>query len=256
MEHAIIKVMVTFGQTAQPNHLQRTIVHAVRQIRPSLWQIEFLLPAPTNCWLVDDEDGLTLIDAAHKWACKHILDAIACIGRPLRRIVITHAHPDHAGAAAELARESGAAVMAHENDVPFLNGTSSMANEQGFWACRVVLRTARLLGSLSSPAIEQIQPLSDGDEIASLSVLHTPGHTPGSISLWSEREKAIFCGDNIIYIDGLRCLRSGMPWFTLDLAMQRASMQRYLDLPAGLMLSGHGPIFSGDVTRALSWLRS
>lgn len=230
------------------------MLHVVRQIRPAIWQIEFRLPASTNCWLVQEDDGLTLIDAAHTWSCTHILKAVGHIKHPLRRIVITHAHPDHAGAAAELAAKTNAVVMAHDKDIPYLTGSTCLANERGFFPTRVVLNTALALRALSNPPIERIEPLEEGTKIGSLSVLHTPGHTPGSISLWLDRDRAIFCGDNIIRV--FNSLRPGMPWFTLDLSVQRESLRRYLQLDARLMLSGHGPAYSGDVTGALKWLKT
>lgn len=229
--------------------LQRSTNHVFRQIQPSLWQIEFLWPVSTNCWLVQDEDGLTLIDAAHSWSSAHILSAIESVGQPLRRIITTHAHPDHTGAAAELSAKTGAEVFAHASDVPYLEGRTSMADERGFWGCRIILKTAQALGSLHAPPIQKVEAVSDGEMVGSLRVLHTPGHTPGSLSLWCERNKAIFTGDNIIY--SLRALRFGAPWFTLDHRMQKESVRCYGDFAATMLLPGHGAIFSGNVAAAM-----
>src|SRR5580698_4194519 len=88
--------------------LQRSTQHAVKQIQSGLWQIVFYFPATTNCWLWREPDGLTLIDAGQPWNTKAIIDAIEHVGYPVQRIVITHAHPDHAGAAAEISAETGA----------------------------------------------------------------------------------------------------------------------------------------------------
>lgn len=199
-----------------------------------------------------EEDGLTLIDAAHTWSTKYILGAIESIGHPLRRIFITHAHPDHAGAAKELVDKTHAIVMAHQSEIPFLQGQRTMANEKGSLICRAILNAGRLLGSLASPTIERVQPVADCEAIGSLKVIHTPGHTPGSISLWCADEQAIFCGDNLLFSMG--SVRVGLPWFTLDRTMQNNSIKRYLELPAQLLLSGHGPVYSGDVNNKISKL--
>src|SRR5215470_17978765 len=54
--------------------LGRSAQHAVKQIQPGLWQIVFHLPAPTNCWLWQEYDGLTLVDAGFPWSTEPILD--------------------------------------------------------------------------------------------------------------------------------------------------------------------------------------
>ncbi|PWT99294.1 MAG: hypothetical protein C5B53_05595 [Candidatus Melainabacteria bacterium] len=218
--------------------------HVVRQVQPGLWQIVFHFPASTNCWLWKENDGLTLVDAGFPWSAKAILAAIECAGEPLKRIVITHAHPDHAGAAAEISGKTGAVVMAHSEDIPYLQGCS-MAEVPGFWPCRAVLQMGRYFGILNAPSIARVQPLADGEFVGTLQVLHTPGHTPGSISLWAETEKAVFCGDNIC--TSFRFLHVGMPWFTLDLRAQKASLASYANLPVQLLLSGHGAVYRGDI---------
>lgn len=229
--------------------VSRSARHILKQVQPTLWQIVFPFPAPTNCWLFKEDDGLTLVDAAHWWSAPIILAAAQCIGQPIKRIVITHAHPDHAGAAGAVASASGALVMAHEDEVPFLTGQRSMADEQGYWLSRAVLGGAKLVGMLDSPPVDPVVHLKHGEMVENLRVIHTPGHTPGSISLWSEKEKAIFCGDNLIY--SFRLLRVGLPWFTLDHSRQNSSLREYAQLSARLLLSGHGPVFEGDVSAAV-----
>lgn len=236
-----------------PDYIQRSLIHNVQEIMPSLWQIQFLFPTSTNCWLFKDRDGLTLIDSGHHWSMPQILAAIKLLGIPLTRIIITHAHPDHAGSASKLSQETGAAVLAHSADIPYLNGERSMATEPGFWLCRAVLAAVEKLGA-NSPPIDQVQALQDNEMIGSLQVIHTPGHTPGSISLWAENEKALFCGDNLLF--SLNAVRVGLPLFTLDRATQNKSMQRYLDLPARFLLSGHGPVYGANLAEALKDLLS
>lgn len=214
-----------------------------------MWQIESRFPTPTNCYLVEDEDGLTLIDAGLPWSTRVILNTIHAIGQPLRRIVITHAHPDHAGAAAKLSVLTSAEVYAHAADAPFLDGSRSMSEESGYWLSRMVLKGGDRLGVLDCASIARVHPVQHGQMVGRLKVIHTPGHTPGSISLWAQNERAVFCGDNLIYSS--RVLRVGLPWFTLDHKMQSAGLQQYVDLDAQMLLSGHGPAFKGDVGAAV-----
>ena len=223
------------------NIIQRSLGHVVRQIQPGLWQITFHFPASTNCWLWQEPDGLTLIDAAHPWNAAAILAAVQLLGQPLRRIVITHAHPDHAGAAAELSERTSAEVYVHESEKDILAGRACMADAPGFWPCRAILKTGRWLGVVNPPPVERITALVDGQEIGRLVVVHTPGHTPGSISLWCRPAQAIFCGDNLV--SSFDILHLGLPWFTLDAETRAQSLERYAPLPASLLLSGHGPVY-------------
>ncbi len=231
--------------------LRGSTQHVVKQIQPGLWQIVFHFPATTNCWLWQEPDGLTLVDAGHPWNTKAILDAINQVGHPLKRIVITHAHPDHAGAAAEISSGTRAVVLAHPEDMPFMQGRS-MSDVPGFWPCRAILKTGDHLGILRPPAINDVVPVADGEMVGRLQVLHTPGHTPGSISLWAEEEKALFCGDNLY--NSFSSLHVGLPWFTLDLTAQRISLSRYASLPVEVLLPGHGPVYRGEVARQVQRL--
>jgi glyoxylase-like metal-dependent hydrolase (beta-lactamase superfamily II) len=219
-------------------NFRNSLGHYVENIKPGLWRLVFHLPTTTNCWLYDDANGLTLIDAGNFWNASTILDTISVIGKPLRQIVITHAHPDHAGSAAYLSNKTGAVVFAHEADVPFLRHARSVADLPGSLESQNLHKTARLLGILDPPKIDAIQPVTDGTQIGGLQILHTPGHTPGSISLWCEKERALFVGDNAS--NRLGKLKTNLSWFTLNTEELKKSMQVYTTYPAGIILPGHG----------------
>jgi glyoxylase-like metal-dependent hydrolase (beta-lactamase superfamily II) len=221
--------------------IHRGLTHSVQQLRTGLWQFTSLIPVTTNCWLIQEPDGLTMVDAVHPWSAAAILRLIQDIDLPLRRIIITHAHPDHAGSAAELAQKTGAQVLAHDLDVPYLTGTGCMADLPGSFGSRCLLRAGRKLNMLDPPRVENVETLSEGERIGSLQALHTPGHTPGSISLWSETLGAIFCGDNVS--NTFNILRLNFSWFTLDHSTLRGSIERYSQLPARMLLVGHGPVY-------------
>lgn len=226
--------------------------YALLNIKPGLWQIIFYLPVPVNCWLLADGEGLTMIDAAQPWNAQDIISIVNSIGLPLRKIIITHAHPDHAGAAAMLHDALGATVFAHHLDVPFLTRQSFMHNEKGFWLCRSVLGIGHKLGILAPPAVGQVEGVDENELVGSVRIVHTPGHTPGSVSLWWQEQSALFCGDNVI--NSFNSLRIGSPWFTLDLETQRESIRKYIELRPTLLLSGHGSVFRGDVASAIKKL--
>lgn len=222
--------------------LEKSLGHRLEREQDGLWRIVFHLPTSTNCWVIEDGDGLTLIDAGCYWNSSTIFDTIRIIehttSKRLCRIAITHAHPDHAGSAAELARRTGATVYAHELDVPFLNGTSSLGNLSGNTLSHAFHRIAHTAGMLNPPVVENAQIVREHDAIGSLRVIHTPGHTPGSVSFWSERHQALFIGDNAS--NRFNLLNINMSIFTLARQQLMNSFEKYQNYDARLILPGHG----------------
>lgn len=224
--------------------LASSAMHRLERVKDGLWRIVFHLPTSTNCWLYQEKDGLTLIDAACPWNADTIFNTIKIIGQPLKRIAITHAHPDHAGAAAFLVKQTGATVFAHEDDVAFLDGRRSMAEAEGSLVSRLLHQSAQRLGLLQAPAIDRVEPVSDGDTVGSLEVIHTPGHTPGSMTLWSESARGLFLGDNAS--NRLHLLQPNRSVFTLNFRTLEKSLQRYADYPARLLFPGHGGVYRSE----------
>lgn len=124
-----------------------------------------------NVWLVGDDREVIVIDAPHD------VDAImtAINGRRVQAIICTHAHDDHVRVAPELAERTGAPIWLHPADEPVWN--------------------------LTNPRRRWDNDLVDGQEFAvgsaTLQVLHTPGHSPGSVSLYSPTYGCVFTGDTL-----------------------------------------------------------
>lgn len=224
--------------------LRRTITHSIEQVERHLWRLCFHLPVPTNCYLVKDEEGLSLIDAGHPWNASTILDTAELIGAPLRRIFITHAHPDHAGAAAQLSRKTGARIFAHEDEAPFLLGKSSIAEAPSSFASACLHQAGRVLGILDPPSVDEVTFVGDGESVSRVAVIHTPGHTPGSISLYLKDEGALLVGDNVSH--HWSSLRLNFSWYTLDEGNLKESFYRYRDFFATTLLTGHGPPYRSE----------
>jgi len=143
---------------------------------------------PVNCYIVEEEDGLTLIDAALPYSVRGILRAAAAIGKPITRIVLTHAHGDHVGALDALKRElPNAVVHISARDARLLAGDATLDPGEpnrpirGDVPKNVQTRAERLL--------------QDGDRIGSLLALAAPGHTPGSMAFLDTRCGALIAGD-------------------------------------------------------------
>lgn len=182
-------------------------------------------PIETNCYIVGDEDsGLgVIIDPGGDVA--DILDAVREADADIVYVIDTHAHFDHTVANAEVLAATGAKLVLHRDEVPILaqgGGASTFG-----------------IPGVSSPPADLL--VKDGDVITvgnvRFRVIHTPGHTPGSISLYVEDEGVLFSGD-LLFNQGVG--RTDLPGGDYDAIMR--SLQRVLSLPEETVVyPGHGP---------------
>lgn len=181
-------------------------------------------PLEENCYVVTDEKTkeALIIDPGDE--SDRIIEVIRGNNLKVVAVVLTHAHFDHLGAAGDVKRETGARLLIHGDDL-------------------ALFRTARQQAILWGFDIDDIpEPdglLKDGDVIKAggieFKVLHTPGHSPGSISLYGEG--VVFTGDTLFQGSvGRTDLPGG------DLRMLKNSFRRLLELPEETIVrSGHGP---------------
>jgi glyoxylase-like metal-dependent hydrolase (beta-lactamase superfamily II) len=142
---------------------------------------------PVNCYLVREDDGLTLIDCALPGSAAAILAAARTLGRPIRRIVLTHAHMDHLGsldALHQLLPE--AEVLVSARDARFLAGDMRLDRDEP---------QTKLRGAYQTIVTKPSHLLEDNDRVGSLQVISTPGHTPGHIALFDVRDGTLIAGD-------------------------------------------------------------
>ncbi len=140
-----------------------------------------------NCSIVGDEatGEAVVIDPGDE--IERVEDFLARHKLKLKSIIVTHAHIDHFGGLEKLKRATGAAAMMHEADFPMYRDLGGLAS---------------LLGVPPPPVVEVDQFLKEGDKVRwgsmALEVLHTPGHSPGSLSLHLPGQHArIFSGDTL-----------------------------------------------------------
>ena len=145
-----------------------------------VWRIPTAGRAMINSYaLVGDDGAVTLVDCGVKRAPARIVRGLAAIGKhpaDVTRIVLTHAHPDHVGGAAEVARRTGAPLALHAADVPYAEAGNSPPGDPTVGGARLFA----LLSSGRFPAFEVAQPLADGDLLdvgGGLRVVHTPADT-------------------------------------------------------------------------------
>ncbi len=147
-----------------------------------------------NLFLIYGTNSVFLVDSGVAGAEKQILDYLTASGRQpqdLQLLILTHAHPDHIGAAAKLQALTGCRVAAHPAARPWIEDTERQAAD----------RPVPGFHKLVAGPVKVDQLLHDGerlelDELA-LEVLHTPGHSSGSISLHLPQDRVLFCGDAV-----------------------------------------------------------
>jgi glyoxylase-like metal-dependent hydrolase (beta-lactamase superfamily II) len=139
-----------------------------------------------NCTLIGDENSheAMVIDPGDN--IPRILARLKAHGLALKQIVVTHAHIDHVGGALQLKRATGAPILLNQNDLPLLQ----MMDVQAGW-----------LG-IQAPEVAAPDASAEDGMIAGLTehpaqVLHTPGHTPGSICLLFEKDHLLLAGDTL-----------------------------------------------------------
>lgn len=196
-------------------------------------RIALPFPIPVNAWL----DGDLLVDCGYPWSLGRVRRALR--GHAITRVLLTHAHPDHVGRAAAL----GVPILAHRRELPFLTGRARLGDEPAWWAARLLHRP------LPPWNLGEVEPLDEGDRVGRWTVLHTPGHTPGSLSLWDPEERELMVADTVVNQFGGP--RFGVPWFSLDLRERRRSVEKLAELPARRLHFGHGPSWEGDAQALL-----
>lgn len=197
-----------------------------------------------HAFLLDDGNGLTLIDALYDKDGKLILDEIKAMGRQpsdLKNIIITHAHRSHIGSAAILKKLSNATVYSHEWEAGIVNG-SRKATKVSLWPKPPLqvykLQLGLALGFDGHPPCEVDRPLKDGDSIGPLTVMSTPGHTPGCLSFHWKEKKALFVGDVIVTWPNVE---AGWQGLTLDMKQNVQSIGKLTDFSDAEILGvGHG----------------
>ncbi|AWB46022.1 hypothetical protein DCC85_18830 [Paenibacillus sp. CAA11] len=194
---------------------------------------------PVNCYIVEEEDGLTLIDAAMPFSAAPILNYASQLGKPLTRIVLTHAHGDHVGALDALkAAHPDIQLAISARDARLLAGDSSLDPQEE----QVPIRGSVPKGIQSRPD----RLLSDGDRIGSLQAILAPGHTPGSMALLDTRSGALIAGDAFQLRGGIAVSGQLRPLFpfpamaTWSKQAALSSARRLRALKPSVLAVGHG----------------
>jgi glyoxylase-like metal-dependent hydrolase (beta-lactamase superfamily II) len=210
-----------------------------------------------HAFLVEDGPELILIDTLYEFDGHLVFDELKRLGRPatdLKRIVITHGHRSHLGGVAALKKASGAKVLSHEWEADIVSGDRK-AQAVTILPRRplrayIPFQVGLALGFGAHPPCPVDETLGEGDALGPLQVLHTPGHTPGHLSFYSEERGVLISGDAIATWPEFD---AGWPAFNLNPDQQRATIARMAALEPKVVGVGHGePITSGAAERVHS----
>lgn len=142
---------------------------------------------PMNCYLVQEDDGLTLVDSTTASPADDVAAIAKEVGKELRRVVLTHAHGDHVGGVAGVRlRFPGVEVSIGERDSRLLAGDKSLLEAEPQTAVK---------GYFVKVDWKPDRLLEPGDRVGSLEVVASPGHTPGHVAFLDVRDRNLIGGD-------------------------------------------------------------
>jgi hydroxyacylglutathione hydrolase len=203
----------------------------MNRLAEDVFQIALTPRNAINAYLV----GAVLVDAGYPFHGGKLVKELR--GHTVTGHTLTHAHGDHAGGSKRVCEDLGIPLSVGAADA------DAVRSGRAVTAGSVVEPLLKLY--MRFPATEVAQELREGDEVGpGFTVLDVPGHSPGHIALWRERDRVLICGDvffNMNILTTTAGLHEPPAVFTPDPAQNRASARRLAELEPALALFGHGP---------------
>jgi len=237
------------------------ILNGVHQIK---------IPAPesaswyTNVYVIEGSDGHILVDSGWDsqeslWALQEGIKGANLKLRDIKKVVITHIHPDHYGLSTKIKQICGAQVAIHRIDAGFIfprykdfddliKKTEELLRQNGAPEDELLqLKEASLwMNKYVTPDLPEVK-LEDGDTISNDSfefeVLWTPGHSPGHVCLYERERKFILTGDHVLY-DTVPHIGFNPQSGDNPLGDYISSLKKLERLKVNFILPGHGPVFN------------
>jgi glyoxylase-like metal-dependent hydrolase (beta-lactamase superfamily II) len=240
-----------------------------RDAAPGIHRVE---DANVNWYVVEGEEGLTIVDAGVPGSWQSLRAVLGELGRErgeVRALVLTHAHFDHIGIAERLRSEWHVPVHVHENDVPLARKPLQYTHERA--RSRYVLGRPKalpyVLGFLRARAfwpapVRELHRFSEAEELAvpgAPRVVFTPGHTLGHCALHFPDRDAVIAGDALVMLDpytGQAGPRLVARAATADGERALRSLDALAATGAGTVLSGHGEPWREGAEAAVAAARS
>jgi glyoxylase-like metal-dependent hydrolase (beta-lactamase superfamily II) len=212
-------------------------------------------------YLVEDSGGVTVIDAGLSGHWRDLLRELKQMGRrpeEIRGIILTHGDTDHLGFAERLRTQYNVPIYMHEADAARAKGEEKTKGSFGAFKLLPIVQFfayALSKGGFRTRYVTDVHTVKDGDELALPGhprIIGLPGHSAGSIAIFSPDADAVFVGDALTTRSVLTGAKGPAPApFTEDPELALVSLRRLAEIPATFVLPGHGTPWHGGVTAAL-----
>jgi glyoxylase-like metal-dependent hydrolase (beta-lactamase superfamily II) len=251
---------IPLGENARADETERP--EGIREVAPDLAYLRALIANVIFVGAPSDRHWV-LVDAGVMGTRSAIKDAAGVrFGRPPAAIVLTHGHFDHVGVLEDLAAEWDVPVFAHELERPYLTGIAAYPPADpsvggGLMAALSSLYPTRPVNV--STRFHSLPPAGSLPNMPGWRWLHTPGHAPGHVSLFRERDRSLIVGDAFVttrpesvYATVVQApeLHGPPKYFTVDWEAARQSVETLASLEPELVISGHGRSMHGAALRA------
>lgn len=215
-----------------------------------------------NICIVGNKDHFVLVDAGMPKSAEEITSVIETrfgVGSRPEAIILTHGHFDHVGAIVELVEHWNVPVYAHELELPYLTGKQAYPEPDATVEGGMVSKMSPMFPNEPINLGSHIETLpSDGTvpHLTEFKWIHTPGHTPGHVSFFREKDRALIVGDAFVTVKQEYLYKvitqeqeiSGPPrYLTTDWKAAKESVEKLAALNPSVAVTGHGVPMTGEV---------
>lgn len=229
-------------------------------VAPGVWGRKELF---VNFYMIQDETtgNWALVDAGLKWSASCIRKMAAELfgeGNRPSAIILTHGHFDHVGALETIVEEWDVPVYAHEMEMPYLNGKSAYPPPDPSVGGGMMATMSFAYPTGPINISEHLRRLPFDGSIPGLpdwKYIHTPGHTPGHISLYREKDGVLIAGDAFVTtkaesavfaLSGMKQMSGPPKYFTCNWASAKQSVIKLQGLHPEIAATGHGKPMEGQ----------
>lgn len=223
----------------------------MEKIADGVWRLSGGFPLRVNAYLVAEGDGVAVFDSGIESMGRKVREAADSLGGATR-VVLGNGHPDHRGGAPAV----GAPVQAHADERENAEGDGNVPYfDLGRLQLPTRLLTPRMMRGWDGGPVTIAQTLAEGDRVGEFEVVHLPGHSPGCIGLWRERDRLALSNDCFALFDPALPMpgRPRVPHeaFNWSTEHARSSIAKLAALDPATCWPGHYGPASGDVRAQL-----
>lgn len=208
-----------------------------------------------NSYLIEGSSDLTLVDSGHSRGAEKLIKELKENGyqpRDIGRVVLTHAHADHVGGVAALLERHPFKIYAHPKEIRVLQGQEAAKSFKGLKGFLMECIHEQILPWPPMEAVFPLEPQKPLRGLAHWQILHTPGHTPGGLSLFNPGKQVLICGDVIRNKKGRLSLPEAC--YNSNGTSLRRTIEELAKLDTDILCPGHGPVMRGGAFRYIEAL--